>query len=1301
MKHRLLAAAMALLLLAGLCPTAFAEEPEESAPEREVIRIDSAEDFLAFASSCTLDSWSVDKQVLLLKDISLAGSDFQPVPTFGGSFDGGGHTISGLSVTESLTPAGLFGILQSTAVVSNLKVSGTVAPDGDGMYVGGIAGENHGTVEDCVFTGSVSGKTDVGGIAGANFGTLRRCTASGSVTGDNRTGGIAGYHSGGLEDCRSQMAVNTESVDPTIDPADIHLNFNLDFSQASNLDVADAASDTGGIAGYSSGAITGCVNTGAVGYPHIGYNLGGIAGRSCGFVETCSNEGRITGRKDVGGIVGQLEPHIQTLLSPDYLETLSRQFENLGGLVGRAGSDGAAMGGDVQQGIEAITGYQSNARAALEVLASGAGSGEVDQGALSDLGSAVHGMANASNSLRNDIGRGVDSLSSDISAIAGQISAISRTFALATEDAQKETVTDISDVNLDAITEGKVVACTNQGRIEADVNVGGIAGIMGLESTADPEDDLLGGSLTQRRRYELKDIVQDCENLGKVMSKRSYVGGICGRMELGLISACRGYGSVSSESGDYVGGIAGLAGGTVRTCFAKCTLSGSSYIGGIVGSGIAEDYSGDASTVTGCYSMVEIPEYDAYIGAISGANTGLFTQNFFVSDTLAGINRVSYAAVAEPISYEELCGEETLPNRLKGFTLSFQVDGEPIKTMSFHYGDSFDASVFPEIPQKEGFYARWSRDQLQNLRFDTVVEADYCPYITALSAHGERESGKPALFVQGQFKAGDTLRAEPGDTAFPQELGQVLEQWQLFIPADGLQTHGIRYLPTQEGVSVYLLKNGSWEKTDTEEMGSYLRFEAAGAEVEFAAVLRPTQSRWVILGAGLAALAVLLLLLRWMRKKPAKKRWLFLAAVLLCAALGAICVFLPGTKAEQGLQAYDLLKACMDQSSGQMNLTVKAQIEDTDAGFTASIRRTAVGDTPVSVISQGERQLYYADGVVFLENGTAYRLNADAPDYWELMGNVLEICGQAQLEMQQGGCSLTVDTRQATRILRLLMPSVAELLPQNNTLTVELLAENGSLSQLRFVGAGNLEDSVKTPYSVTAVAELLPDAGETAVPAPVAKAISTGNYQAQELYSDDLVCLAEAYRQLRGRNPVGADMALEAQCGELTVKEEFAFYQWRVSGEKIRAVEKDGNLCYFTDSALCDANGNGISTSAAVSVDAAKLLDIALKGLEDTSFQCRQEGGIREYTFTLQEQGMEQMVYALFPSAEKMGVTLDRGTVQLTVGEGGLQSAVIACRGSGTLLTVQKEIWLQLDIQPRDDNPGAELPEAVQKALCQ
>ncbi|MDO5545057.1 MAG: hypothetical protein Q4F81_04425 [Eubacteriales bacterium] len=1296
MKRKLIAAALALLLLAGLCPTVSAEEEEENT----VIRIGSAEDFLAFANNCTLDSWSLGVQVELLTDISLEGTDFAPVPTFGGSFDGGGHTISGLSITQSVSPAGLFGILQPTAVVKNLKVSGLVAPDGDGMNVGGIVGENYGTLANCGFTGEVTGKTNVGGIAGANYGILRLCTASGSVTGSSRTGGIAGYHDGGMASCRSEMAVNTESVDPTIDPSDIHLNFNLDFSQTANLDVSDAASDTGGIAGYSSGSITECVNLGDVGYPHIGYNLGGIVGRSCGFVEKCENKGNITGRKDVGGIVGQIEPHIQTILSPDYLETLSQQFENLGGLVSRTGSHGAEMGGDVQNSIAAINGYQSSARSAVEAMASGAVSGEVDKGALSDLSTAIHGMVSASGSLKNAIGEGVDSLSSDISAISGQISAISRTFALATEDAKQETVTDISDVDLDAITEGKALSCTNRGRIEADLNVGGITGIMGLESTADPEDDTSGGSLTQRRRYELKDIVQDCENLGTVTGKRSYVGGICGRMELGLISSCRSYGTVSSESGDYVGGIAGLAGGTIRACFAKCTLSGGSYIGGIVGSGIDEDYSGDSSTVTGCYSMVEISEYEAYIGAIAGVNTGVFTQNYFVSDTLAGINRVSYASLAEPVSYDALHGQEGLPDPLKTFTLSFLADGEIVKSLSFHYGDSFDSDIFPEIPQKEGCYAQWSREELQDLRFDTVVEANYYPYITSLESDTERSDGKPVLFVQGQFKAGDTLRAEPGDAAFPEELGQVLEQWHLDIPADGLQTHNIRYLPSQERVTLYLLKNGVWEQADTEEMGSYLRFDAEGAEVEFAAVAQSSsRSRWVPPAAVLAGLAVLVGLILLGRKL--KKRWWILAVVLLfCAAAAAGYILLPRTQVGQGIEAYSLVRASMEQNPARMRLTVKAQMEDTDAGFTAEIDRTTVGDVPVSVISEGERKLYYAGGAVFLENGTAYRLNAAAPDYWELMETVLELCRQTQIEVQEGGCTVTAEADQATTLLKLLMPSAANQLPQDSRLTVELKEENGQLAQMRFVGAGNLEDSVKTPYSLTAEVEVLP-AEEVQIPKAVSQALSSGDYQAKEVYSDDLVELMEAWMALRGTDPVCADMVLEASCGELTLSDAFLFYQWKVSGDRVRAVEKDGKMCYFTDDGACDETGRKITAPATQSLDAGKLLDIALDNLENTTFRCRQEEGIREYTFTLNQTGMAQMACALFPAAEKMDTSFERGTIQLIVEDGRLQSAAVTCTGSGTLLTVRKEIRLQLDIRLLSDSPGPELPDAVREVLLQ
>ena len=85
----------------------------------------------------------------------------------------------------------------------------------------------------------------------------------------------------------------------------------------------------GGIAGLSSGVIKGCVNSGAVGYPHMGYNLGGIAGRQCGLIDRCQNFGQIQGRKDVGGIVGQLEPYLSVTYEEDVFDDLESQLDAL------------------------------------------------------------------------------------------------------------------------------------------------------------------------------------------------------------------------------------------------------------------------------------------------------------------------------------------------------------------------------------------------------------------------------------------------------------------------------------------------------------------------------------------------------------------------------------------------------------------------------------------------------------------------------------------------------------------------------------------------------------------------------------------------------------------------------------------------------------------------------------------------------------------------------------------------------------------------------------------------------------
>ena len=140
--YRFCALALSCLLLISLLPVT-----QVLADGDDAIHIKSAEDLRSLAHSCTLDSWSRGKTVVLDNDIELTDDDELPIPTFGGTFNGNGHTISGLSITQSVPPAGLFGVLQKDAVIKKLNVEGTVTPSGDSENIGGIVGENHGTID--------------------------------------------------------------------------------------------------------------------------------------------------------------------------------------------------------------------------------------------------------------------------------------------------------------------------------------------------------------------------------------------------------------------------------------------------------------------------------------------------------------------------------------------------------------------------------------------------------------------------------------------------------------------------------------------------------------------------------------------------------------------------------------------------------------------------------------------------------------------------------------------------------------------------------------------------------------------------------------------------------------------------------------------------------------------------------------------------------------------------------------------------------------------------------------------------
>lgn len=317
--------------------------------EWEIIEVSNAMELIDVAHKSTLDTWSQNKYIKITDNIHLAGTDFEYFPTFGGVFDGNGHTIDGLIINSDMSYLGLFSKLQPSGTIKNLTVGGNIAPGNKQIVVGGIVGDNYGTVESCTFEGVVKGNDYTGGIVGYNeeTGIIMNCKSYGTIVGKHYTGGIVGANYGGIYRSINNADINTSNEDSVMSIEDININTYLssimdlsgEISESKSLDTSNNAIDTGGIVGHSAGVVEFCTNSGNVGYERVGYNVGGIAGRQSGYLHSCKNTGNILGRKDVGGIVGQAEPYVILDLTEDIINKLTTNINELHDLVDKTLDD--------------------------------------------------------------------------------------------------------------------------------------------------------------------------------------------------------------------------------------------------------------------------------------------------------------------------------------------------------------------------------------------------------------------------------------------------------------------------------------------------------------------------------------------------------------------------------------------------------------------------------------------------------------------------------------------------------------------------------------------------------------------------------------------------------------------------------------------------------------------------------------------------------------------------------------------------------------------------------------------------
>lgn len=1103
------------------------------------ITIRTPEDLVELSRRCSLDSWSRGKTVVLSADLDLSDVEFSSIPAFGGTFDGQGYTISGLTITGSGNVRGLFRYLQSGGVVQNVSLEVTIEPTDLQDSLGGLVGNNRGSVRNCTVTGSIQGETNIGGIIGVNesSGKIINSTFSGSVTGEHYVGGIAGQNLGSILQCVNQGKINTVAVEGEADLED------LDSRPLNSTENLPACTDIGGITGFSTGVLQSCKNTGPVGYEHVGYNVGGIAGRQSGYLNGCTNQGVILGRKDVGGIAGQLEPEIFLRYGEDLLNQLwselgtlgdqvdhllsdlnstntstTAQLQTLSSHAGTAqdaagelmdaakdwangnlstvndlsariswslqqlepiletlrplpeeltdavdaleeGLDQAEQAGDLasdagqslrtalqealraadhmneglehirasQDALKSALGDPNEIKLALEQMAKGIG--QLGDGtvafseamehlrdgwaalpdvssidaflqAFEDLSTAGTSTANglkniqkafirlkdtitangdptealktalqelqkaaasfqsgadqlqtagkhllsaldtlegagiyldgvvdafrdagdAFNNAFSRLGEGADAfhemvktlaeepsiqftpIGSDMTArgdaldaalsdllgsaddlsdllsqssdtILGDLSAVSQQLQSITDLLRQETslkksgegdrIEDISDqVDGRSQRTGCLSDARNEGVVKGDVNVAGIAGSMAIEYDFDPEDDLVEvGDRSLDVRYQTKAVILSCINLGEVTGKKDDAGGIVGRMDLGQVSHCENYGSVSSADGSYVGGIAGASWGSIRDSWARCTLSGDHYVGGIAGYG---------STLKNCHTLITLQEGSAYVGTVAGSvdPEGTVTGNTFTQEALGAIDGISYAGQAEPVTFGALCAAGA-PETFAQLELTFRADGKEVAVVPFQYGKGI--ARLPEIPAKKGYSAAWPDLDYSHLTASQTLEAIYTPYTSSLTDGGDL----PDILVDGSFSAQAKVSHTTKETAWTDSKGESHQGTAYTVTVKDPVLDAVSYtvhcrLPEANGrYAVWVQTGENWQRQDSEKDGSYLLFPSTEETITFCLVeegnpLVKYLLTFTVLAAGL-------FILFWRRRMQKKK----------------------------------------------------------------------------------------------------------------------------------------------------------------------------------------------------------------------------------------------------------------------------------------------------------------------------------------------------------------------------------------------------------------------------------------------
>lgn len=456
--------------------------------------------------------------------------------------------------------------------------------------------------------------------------------------------------------------------------------------------------------------------------------------------------------------------------------------------------------------------------------------------------------------------------------IEDQISQIQDTISDGIDRAKedKELFEDVSDLISQELEPGMIRSSQNRGKILADYQAGGIVGIIGMETSLDPEQDLEAEEeRTLNVTRNIRAIVFECINRESVEVKNDYAGGIVGKANLGALIQNQNYGDIMAVDGNYAGGITGSSAYILRKNYNKCRITGNDYIGGIAGWG---------TDILENYSMVTFASMDGeWIGSIAGDTDeeGIMENNVYVEEGIGALDKITYEGQAEGLPYEEFLRLPQMPAEFGQMTVEFLVDDQVVKTIHCNYGGAVPDSQIPKVPQKDGYYYVWEEKDLSCIRGNEKVHAIYKAWNTTIASSADK---MPALLAEGNFYPGTTLELNGSDKALAD--GESSPSGYQVIKGYGYKIHQPDGVADPEQITLHVLaedcpkdagigiwQDGSIQLADSKRDGAYLVFTMDGPG-EFV-IVRPERRivLWLAFGAG-----VLILILGSAAAKNKKKR---------------------------------------------------------------------------------------------------------------------------------------------------------------------------------------------------------------------------------------------------------------------------------------------------------------------------------------------------------------------------------------------------------------------------------------------